>query len=77
MEDLVFNCFNREGSQVKGFVVAGGVLLPVLILCVPCTYLIATHGAERTSCVITFARGSKHVLQQLSLGEAACRSYIT
>ncbi|CAE7241910.1 AK7 [Symbiodinium natans] len=26
MEDLVFNCFNREGSQVKGFVVAGGVL---------------------------------------------------
>lgn len=26
MEDLVFSCFNREGSQVKGFVVAGGVL---------------------------------------------------
>lgn len=25
-EDLVLKCFNREGSQVKGFVVAGGVL---------------------------------------------------
>ena len=26
MEDLVFSCFNREGSQVKGFIVAGGLL---------------------------------------------------
>jgi len=26
MEDLVFSCFNREESQVKGFVVAGGAL---------------------------------------------------
>jgi len=26
MEDLVMSCFNREGSQVRGFVVAGGVL---------------------------------------------------
>lgn len=25
MEDLVFNCFNREASQVKAFVVAGGL----------------------------------------------------
>lgn len=25
-EDLVLSCFNREGSQVKGFVVAGGAL---------------------------------------------------
>mmetsp|Transcript_86702 Transcript_86702/g.177053 ORF Transcript_86702/g.177053 Transcript_86702/m.177053 type:complete len:661 (+) Transcript_86702:70-2052(+) len=26
MEDLVFSCFNREASQVKAFVVAGGLL---------------------------------------------------
>merc|ERR1719401_2225988 len=26
MEDLVMSCFNREGSTVKGLVVAGGVL---------------------------------------------------
>ncbi|CAK9001918.1 Adenylate kinase 7 (AK 7) (ATP-AMP transphosphorylase 7) [Durusdinium trenchii] len=26
MEDLVFRCFNREASQVKAFVVAGGLL---------------------------------------------------
>lgn len=26
MEDLMFNCFNREESKVKGFVVSGGVL---------------------------------------------------
>jgi len=26
LEDLVMNCFNQEGSRVKGFVVAGGVI---------------------------------------------------
>ena len=31
MEDLVFSCFNREASQVKAFVVAGGRIFQISV----------------------------------------------
>lgn len=55
MEDLVFSCFNREASQVKAFVVAGGGLHTVEYCDLKSVFvfLSVVLGHHRSPCQVT------------------------